>query len=151
MFYLVFVFSTALIIFIVLTVCLSVMYFVYDFYNKQINKYGSTEQNSVKFRLCTAGRITEDRLREVMTTMGDRWSDDKVDELFHCSPITEGLFNYVDFVRAIKHGTRRDADDDPFRAAATPASSRGGSGGGSKSAGSKNPSVAPMSDVVVHV
>jgi len=31
MFYLVFVFSAALIIFIILTVCLSLMYFVYDF------------------------------------------------------------------------------------------------------------------------
>jgi len=29
-----FVFSAALIIFIVLIVCLSVMYYVYDFYNK---------------------------------------------------------------------------------------------------------------------
>jgi len=64
-----------------------------------------------------AGAIAEERLREVMTTMGDRWTDDQVDELFHCSPISAGHFNYVDFVRAIKHGTRRDADDDPFKVA----------------------------------
>jgi len=34
MFYLVFVFSAALIILIVLIVCMSVMYYVYDFCNK---------------------------------------------------------------------------------------------------------------------
>jgi len=77
-----------------------------------------------------------------------------VDELFHCSPISAGQFNYVDFVRAIKHGTRRDADDDPFKAAAAPADvgSVGsvGGGGGSK-AMSNIPSVAPNSELVVLV
>jgi len=86
-----------------------------------------------------------------MTTMGDRWTDDKVDELFHCSPINAGQFNYVDFVRAIKHGTRRDTDDDPYKAAAAPADV-GGGGGGSKTV-SKTPSVsvAPNCNLVVHV
>jgi len=85
-------------------------------------------------------------------TMGDRWTDDMVDELFHCSPISAGQFNYVDFVRAIKHGTRRDADDDPFKAAAAPADggAGGASGGGSKVT-SSTPSMTPNSELVVHV
>jgi myosin regulatory light chain 12 len=58
------------------------------------------------------GRISEERLREVMTSMGDRWTDDMVDELFNCSPIDGGQFNYLDFIRTIKHGARRDNDDE---------------------------------------
>lgn len=108
------------------------------------------------------GQITEDRLREVMTTMGDRWTDDMVDELFLCSPISSGHFHYVDFVRAIKHGTRRDADDDSVKAAAasapiqapkaatpTPAPTSGGGGGSGKAP--TTPSVALNADGVVHV
>lgn len=53
-----------------------------------------------------AGSINEDRLREVMTTMGDRWTDDMVDELFHTTHVDSGLFNYVDFVRTLKHGAK---------------------------------------------
>jgi len=82
--------------------------------------------------------------------MGDRWSDDMVDELFNCSPISAGQFNYVDFVRAIKHGTRRDADDDQVKAAAAPAETGSGGGGGSKVT-SSTPSVAPNSELIVHV
>ena len=36
--------------------------------------------------------------------MGDRWSDEMVDELFHTSPINEGNFDYVEFIRTLKHG-----------------------------------------------
>lgn len=93
------------------------------------------------------GQVTEERLREVLTTMGDRWTDDQVDELFHCSPISAGHFNYVDFVRAIKHGTRRFTDDDSVKPAAkastktkAPASGSGGAGSGKAAS---TPSVAP--------
>jgi len=83
------------------------------------------------------GQIAEDRLREVMTTMGDRWTDDMFDELLHCSPVSANQFNYVDFVRAIKHGTRRDADDDTFKAAAPmPAAATGASTTAAKGSGS---------------
>lgn len=57
------------------------------------------------------GVISEDRLREVMTTMGDRWTDDMVDELLHNTHnTTGGLFNYSDFVRTVKHGAAKDTD-----------------------------------------
>lgn len=45
-----------------------------------------------------------------MTTMGDRWSDEMVDELFHGAPIDQGQFNYPDFIRTLKHGAR-DVED----------------------------------------
>ncbi|KAF5397845.1 hypothetical protein EG68_12088 [Paragonimus skrjabini miyazakii] len=50
------------------------------------------------------GVIAEDRLRELMTTMGDRWTHDKVDELFHGAPIADGNFDYKEFTRMIMHG-----------------------------------------------
>ena len=37
-------------------------------------------------------------------TMGERWSDEMVDELFHGAPIKHGKFNYLEFVRTLKHG-----------------------------------------------
>lgn len=60
------------------------------------------------------GTISEDRLREVMTTMGDRWTDDMVDELLHNTRVSTpgGLFNYVDFVRTIKYGATKDSELD---------------------------------------
>lgn len=39
-----------------------------------------------------------------MTTMGDRWNDEKVDELFHGAPIKQGEFNYKEFTKMIMHG-----------------------------------------------
>lgn len=47
-----------------------------------------------------------------MTTMGDRWTDEMVDELFLNAPISRGLFNYKDFIRTLKHGARCENDDD---------------------------------------
>lgn len=38
--------------------------------------------------------------------MGDRWTDDMVDELFHTTHVDSGQFQYVDFVRTLKHGAK---------------------------------------------
>ncbi|KAH8873725.1 Myosin regulatory light chain sqh isoform 1 [Schistosoma japonicum] len=54
------------------------------------------------------GVINEKRLRELMTTMGDRWSDEKVDELFHGAPIQDGNFDYKEFTRMIMHGQEEE-------------------------------------------
>jgi len=58
------------------------------------------------------GFIPEEYFREILTTMGDRWSDDTVDNLFHGAPIAEGMFNYSEFIRTLKHGVE-DKDDKP--------------------------------------
>ena len=45
-------------------------------------------------------------------TMGDRWSEEMVDDLFHGAPIQEGRFDYVTFTRTLKHGSRDKEQDD---------------------------------------
>ncbi|KHN88387.1 putative myosin regulatory light chain [Toxocara canis] len=57
-----------------------------------------------------SGYLNEDRLRELLTTMGDRYTDEQVDELFRDAPIKNGRFDYVEFTRMLKHGTK-DKDD----------------------------------------
>ena len=55
----------------------------------------------------STGVIHEDRLRELMTTMGERFTEDEVDEMYRGAPINEeGMFDYNAFVRMIKHGSK---------------------------------------------
>ena len=44
------------------------------------------------------GRINEDYLRELLTTMGDRFTDEQVDDMFREAPINQKTndFNYVE-------------------------------------------------------
>lgn len=58
------------------------------------------------------GKIQEDYLRELLTTMGDRFTDEEVDEIYREAPIKDGLFDFREFTRILKHGTK-DKDDDP--------------------------------------
>ncbi|VBB28955.1 unnamed protein product [Acanthocheilonema viteae] len=62
------------------------------------------------FDVDNSGFLNEDRLRELLTTMGDRYTDEQVDELFRDAPIKNGMFDYVEFTRMLKHGTK-DKDD----------------------------------------
>ncbi|XP_054772731.1 myosin regulatory light polypeptide 9-like [Lytechinus pictus] len=59
-----------------------------------------------------SGVIPETYLRELLMTMGDRFTEDEVDEVFVGRPIKDGKFNYREFSRVLKHGTK-DPDDDP--------------------------------------
>jgi Ca2+-binding EF-hand superfamily protein len=45
------------------------------------------------------GVIHEDRLRELLTTIGDRFTDEEVDEMYREAPIKQGLFDYQEFTR----------------------------------------------------
>ena len=58
------------------------------------------------------GKINEDVLRELLTSMGDRYNDDQVDEMFREAPIDRKTrdFDYVEFTRILKHGAK-DKDD----------------------------------------
>jgi len=57
------------------------------------------------------GKLDEENLRELLTTMGDRFTHDQVDQLFHGAPIDrEGNFNYVEFTKILKHG-KKDEDE----------------------------------------
>merc|ERR1712227_696378 len=56
-----------------------------------------------------SGSIPEARLRELIMTMGDRFSEDEVDDMLRGAPIDEkGFFNYVEFTRILKHGTKEE-------------------------------------------
>merc|ERR1719431_1254174 len=52
------------------------------------------------------GNINEETLRELLTTMGDRFTDDQVDDMFREAPIDRKTydFNYIEFVKILKHG-----------------------------------------------
>lgn len=50
------------------------------------------------------GLIQEERLRELLTTTGDRFSDKDVDEAYRKAPIKNGLFDHIEFTRILKHG-----------------------------------------------
>ena len=67
--------------------------------------------------------ISEDRLRELLTTIGDRlvqlrreydqpeylnsrFTDDEVDEMYREAPIKNGMFDYAEFTRILKHGAK---------------------------------------------
>uniref|UniRef100_A0A8C5KWR3 EF-hand domain-containing protein n=2 Tax=Jaculus jaculus TaxID=51337 RepID=A0A8C5KWR3_JACJA len=55
--------------------------------------------------------IQEDYLRELLTTMGDCFTDEEVDELYREGPIDKkGNFNDIEFTRILKHGAK-DKDD----------------------------------------
>ncbi|KRF80562.1 uncharacterized protein Dvir_GJ16661, isoform B [Drosophila virilis] len=56
------------------------------------------------------GVLPEDRLRELLTTMGDRFTDEDVDEMYREAPIKNGLFDYLEFTRILKHGAK-DKDE----------------------------------------
>jgi Ca2+-binding EF-hand superfamily protein len=55
------------------------------------------------------GFINEERLRELLTTMGDRFTEEEVDEMYREAPIKNGNFDYVEFTRILKHG-KKDQD-----------------------------------------
>jgi len=57
------------------------------------------------------GYINEDRLRELLTSMGDRFTEEEVDLMYREAPIRSGNFDYVEFIRILKHG-KKDKDDD---------------------------------------
>lgn len=62
--------------------------------------------------ISNTGFIHEDHLRELLTTMGDRFTDEEVDEMYREAPIDKkGNFNYVEFTRILKHGAK-DKDDE---------------------------------------
>jgi Ca2+-binding EF-hand superfamily protein len=58
------------------------------------------------------GKINDDYLRELLTSMGDRFSEDQVDEMYREAPINMKTndFDYVEFTRILKHGAK-DKDD----------------------------------------
>jgi len=56
------------------------------------------------------GMLHEDYLREILTTLGDRFTHDEVNDMYKEAPIRNGQFDYVEFTRILKHGAK-DPDE----------------------------------------
>merc|ERR1711981_122987 len=58
------------------------------------------------------GKVNDEYLRELLTTMGDRFTHEQVDQLFHDAPIDQsnGDFDYKEFTKQLKHG-KKDPED----------------------------------------
>merc|ERR1712029_338049 len=63
------------------------------------NAFGCFDEDNV-------GMIHEDRLRELLTSIGDRFTDDEVDEMYKEAPIQKGMFDYNEFTKILKHGAK---------------------------------------------
>jgi len=69
-----------------------------------INSFGCFDDENL-------GMIHEDQLRELLTTMGDRFTKEQVDDIFSEAPINkDGMFDYKEFTRVLKHGAK-DKDE----------------------------------------
>lgn len=54
-----------------------------------------------------SGKIDEQYLRELLTTMGDRFTKEQCDLLLKDAPIDDnGLLSYTEFTKILKHGTK---------------------------------------------
>merc|ERR1711931_333721 len=58
------------------------------------------------FDATNSGFLHEDKLRELLATMGDRFTDEDVDEMYREAPIKNGMFDYTEFTRILKHGAK---------------------------------------------
>lgn len=59
----------------------------------------------------STGKINEDYLRSLLTSMGDRYTQDQVDEMYREAPIGQsGNFDYIEFIRILKHGAKEKDD-----------------------------------------
>ncbi|KAM7155987.1 myosin regulatory light chain 12B-like [Molossus nigricans] len=62
------------------------------------------------------GTIQEDYLRELLTTMGDGFTDKGGDDLYREAPIDKkGNFNYTEFTQILKHRAKDKDDSKNFR------------------------------------
>jgi len=56
------------------------------------------------------GKLDADYLRELLTTMGDRFTEEQVDELLKGAPLDEKTneFDYKEFTKILKHGAKEN-------------------------------------------
>jgi Ca2+-binding EF-hand superfamily protein len=50
------------------------------------------------------GYIPEENFREMLSTIGDRYTQDEVDELMSDVPIRNGMINYYELAHLLKNG-----------------------------------------------
>jgi len=56
-------------------------------------------------------KIPGDTLKQLLMTMGDRFTAAEVEEMFNEMPLEDdGMFDYVEFTRLIKHGPKEEGE-----------------------------------------
>ena len=57
------------------------------------------------------GKVHEELLKEALTTMGDRFTEDQVDDVLRDAPIDkDGYLDFTKFTHILKHGKKDDND-----------------------------------------
>jgi myosin regulatory light chain 12 len=54
------------------------------------------------------GMISEERLRDLLASIGDRFTDEETEELLRDAPLKNSEFDYIEFTRILKHGRKED-------------------------------------------
>lgn len=78
------------------------------------NMHGTDPEDMIRSAFTTfdpdgTGIINEDRMRPLLMKIGDRFTEEECDEMFHCANADDdGNFNYVEFTKTIKHGEQDD-------------------------------------------
>jgi Ca2+-binding EF-hand superfamily protein len=52
--------------------------------------------------------ISEEKLKEFLCSIGDRFTEEECEELLRDAPLVDGKFNYVEFTRILKHGRKEE-------------------------------------------
>jgi len=61
------------------------------------------------FDVSGVGSINEDTMRELLKSMGERFTEEECDDMFNEAEVDKkGNFNYVEYVRLIKHGPKQE-------------------------------------------
>eukprot|EP00048_Salpingoeca_helianthica_P014425 m.221636 g.221636 ORF g.221636 m.221636 type:complete len:183 (-) comp15853_c0_seq1:297-845(-) len=67
----------------------------------------------------STGKIDEEQLRDVLLNMGERFTEEEVADFFKYAPFdAAGQFDYGEFVRLLKHGSK-DLANEPVSAGTT--------------------------------
>lgn len=57
------------------------------------------------------GVINEDTMRELLMSMGERFTEEECDDMFNEAQVDKkGNFNYLEYVRLIKHGPKNEEE-----------------------------------------
>lgn len=78
------------------------------------NMHGTDPEDMIRSAFTTfdpngTGIVNEDRLRPLLMKLGDRFTEDECDEMFHHANVDDdGNFNYLEFTKIIKHGEKDD-------------------------------------------
>jgi len=66
-----------------------------------MNAFACFDQNGI-------GSISEENLRDLLTSIGDRFTEEECEELLRDASLKNGTFDYVEFTRMLKHGRKED-------------------------------------------